>query len=35
MQLLESTIHPNMVKVWKVYALIGAGVLAKVSDEGV
>ncbi|MGG3519720.1 PH domain-containing protein [Bacillus pseudomycoides] len=30
MQSLENEIHPNMVKVWKIHALIGAGVLVSI-----
>lgn len=30
MQPLENEIHPNMVKVWKIHALIGTGVLVSI-----
>lgn len=30
MQPLENEIHSNMVKVWKIHTLIGAGVLVSI-----
>ncbi len=30
MRPLENEIHPDMVKVWKIHALIGAGVLTAI-----